>query len=276
MRGLPIESVAAALAAVSFLAAGPTAAQTSIVSGLTLPPGASVTIEVDVLVADPLSDQVAVHRVCGQSRVAGDGFGPVTSDDPSTATVGDGTCTSLPDYGDAPNDGVTTFFPTAAADDGAVHALGSGVFLGATVDVDGDGQSTAAADGDDADGNNDDDGVTFASGIDPGGTATVDVVASTACDALTCYLNAWMDFNGDGDWGEPDEQIFADVVVAGGVNLGLVFAVPASSVANTETTCRFRLSTSSGLTFTGLAADGEVEDYRVTTVPVELTGFWVE
>jgi hypothetical protein len=258
------------------LTAGSAAAQTTIVSGLTLPPGATVTIEVDVSVADPLSDQVSVHRVCGQSRVLGDGFGPVTSDDPATAAAGDATCTNLPEYGDAPNDGATTFFPTASADDGAVHALGSGVFLGATADVDADGQGTAAADGDDTDGNNDDDGVVFTSAIAPGGLATVEVVAAAACGSLTCYLNAWMDFNGDGDWDDPDEQIFTDRVVAAGANPDLAFAVPASSVAHTETYCRFRLSTSTGLSTTGLAPDGEVEDYRVTTVPVELVSFEID
>jgi hypothetical protein len=33
------------------------------------------------------------------------------------------------------------------------------------------------------------------------------------------------------------------------------------------TYARFRLSTASGLSFTGLAADGEVEDYRLEVVP---------
>ena len=254
----------------------PAAAQTTIVSGLTLPPGKSVTIEVDVLIADPLSDQVSVHRVCGQTRVLGDGFAVVSSDDPATPTVGDGTCTSMPEYGDAPNDGSTTFFPTAAVDDGAVHALGSGVFLGASADADADGHATAAADGDDADGNNDDDGVVFTSAIDPGNTATVDVDASAACGALTCYLNAWMDFNADGDWDDAGEQIFSDLVVAAGTNPGLSYAVPISTVAFNETTCRFRLSTTPGLSFDGLAFDGEVEDYRVTTVPVELLRFEIE
>ncbi len=277
MRTSTVDSVTAALVVLPLLlASGPVAAQTPIVSGLTLPPGAEVTIEVDVMVADPLSDQVTVHRVCAQAEVAGDGFATVSSDDPATVTFGDGTCTSLPEYGDAPNDGASFFFPTAAADDGAVHALGSGVFLGDSADVDADGQGTVGADGDDTDGNNDDDGVSFTSGIYPGGTATVDVVGSAACGALTCLLNAWMDFNGDGDWDDPGEQIFTDRVIAVGANVGLAYAVPASSVANTDTYCRFRLSTTPGLSFGGPASDGEVEDYRVTTVPVELTSFWIE
>jgi hypothetical protein len=277
MRPSTFDTVTAALAVFPLLlASGPVGAQTPIVSGLTLPPGAEVTIEVDVMVADPLSDQVTVHRVCGQAFVVGDGFVTVGSDDPATVAFGDGTCTSLPEYGDAPNDGSSFFFPTAAADDGAVHALGSGVFLGATADVDADGQGTVAADGDDSDGNNDDDGVTFTSGIYPGGTSTVDVVGSAACAALTCYLNAWMDFNGDGDWDDPDEQIFTDRVIGAGANTDLTYAVPASSVTYTDTYCRFRVSTETGLLFGGPASDGEVEDYRVTTVPVELTGFWIE
>jgi hypothetical protein len=85
------------------------AAQESITSGLTIPAGASVTIEVDVEIASTLSDQVTVHQVCAQAEVSGTGFTTVDSDDPETTTAGDSTCTSLPDYGDAPNDAPTTF-----------------------------------------------------------------------------------------------------------------------------------------------------------------------
>ncbi len=255
------------------------AAQENITSGLTIPAGASVTIEVDVEVASSLSDQVTVHQVCAQAEVSGTGFTTVDSDDPETATAGDSTCTSLPDYGDAPNDGSTTFYPTLAVDNGAVHALGSGIFLGnagTSLDTDSDGQPTGFADGDDTDGNNDDDGVTFASAINPGSNATVDVTASSACGSVTCYLNAWMDFDGDGTWDDTGEQIFTDQVVTSGLNSGLTYAVPVGATGNSNTYTRFRVSTDSGLSYTGLASNGEVEDYLVTTVPVELMSFDVE
>ena len=58
-----------------------------------------------------------------------------------------------------------------------------------------------------------DDGVTFTSPLDPGNTATVDVVASEAG-----LLSAWIDFNADGDWADPGEQVFQDLWLAAGTN----------------------------------------------------------
>ena len=75
-------------------------------------------------------------------------------------------------------------------------------------------------------------------------------------------LSAWIDFNDDGDWSDPGEQVFQDLLLAAGTN-ELSFAVPSDAVA-ADTFARFRLSTQSGLAFTGLAPDGEVEDFGVT------------
>lgn len=60
------------------------------------------------------------------------------------------------------------------------------------------------------------------------------------------------------------------------MNSGLTFAVPVSAMAHVTTLARFRLSTSGGLLSTGFAPDGEVEDYQLTTVPVELQSFTIE
>ncbi len=74
-------------------------------------------------------------------------------------------------------------------------------------------------------------------------------------------LDAWIDFNGDGSWGGPGEQIFSSVALTPGVN-SLSFDVP--SYAKVATTyARFRLSSSGGLGVAGRADDGEVEDYSV-------------
>ena len=54
------------------------------------------------------------------------------------------------------------------------------------------------------------------------------------------------------------------------VNSGLTFAVPGSANANATTFARFRFSTTGGLSPTGPAPDGEVEDYQLMTVPVSL------
>ena len=78
-------------------------------------------------------------------------------------------------------------------------------------------------------------------------------------------LDAWVDFNGDGSWHGPGEQIFDSVSVGVGVH-DLTFDVPAWAASGT-TFARFRLSTAGGLNVTGEAADGEVEDYQVTIAP---------
>jgi hypothetical protein len=156
------------------------------------------------------------------------------------------------DFGDAPDPS----YPTLLASDGAAHLLGSGLFLGGSVDSEADGQPTANADGDDVDGNHDEDGVTFTSPIGGGFEAYLDVVASGVG-----LLNAWVDFNADGDWADAGEQIFTDQALVAGVN-GLHFPVPAGAIA-TDTFCRFRFDTLGGLSFTGLALNGEVEDHVI-------------
>ncbi|MBI1371568.1 MAG: LEPR-XLL domain-containing protein [Phycisphaera sp.] len=84
-------------------------------------------------------------------------------------------------------------------------------------------------------------------------------------------LDAWIDFNGDGSWGGPGEQVFDSVDLANGDNV-LTFDVPSWAKAGT-TYARFRLSSAGDLAPKGAAADGEVEDYAVTIVsPAWATG----
>lgn len=158
------------------------------------------------------------------------------------------------DYGDAPGP-----YPTLEADDGARHIHLPGFYLGAGADVELDGLPSPLADGDDLDDGDDEDGVFFEGGpLAPGDPAyPVRVTAS-----LPGLLDAWIDFNRDGDWDDAGEQIFASAVLQSGAN-GIGFPVPVSAVTGT-TYARFRFSTFGGLTYEGLAIDGEVEDYQVT------------
>lgn len=156
------------------------------------------------------------------------------------------------DFGDAP----AVTYQTLLANDGARHVIG-GPRLGATVDAEEDGQPTTNADGDDTNGD-DEDGVVFTTLLRSGTTAGVDVTASAAG-----LLSAWVDFNRDGDWADAGEQIFTDRALAVGQN-SLTFAVPGGTATNAGASyARFRISTAGGLSCTGLAADGEVEDYQV-------------
>ena len=157
------------------------------------------------------------------------------------------------DFGDAPD----PTFPTLQANDGARHALGSGLFLGSGVDVDTDGQPNATATGDDTvDGNDDEDGLTPSSTLVPGQTATFAIESSGAG-----FVDGWIDINGDGMWTHPDEHFLESVPVAAGSN-DFAELVPANSPFG-PTFIRIRLSSAGGLLPTGLASDGEVEDYQV-------------
>ncbi|MFW6155545.1 MAG: GEVED domain-containing protein [Planctomycetota bacterium] len=162
------------------------------------------------------------------------------------------------DWGDAPDNASAPGYPTLAANNGANHTLGSQLYLGRQVDAEIDGQPTTAADGDDINGLDDEDGVVFLTQLVYGRQAKVDVWASQAG-----MLDAWIDFNADGDWVDAGEQIFVSLPVSPGVNT-LAFTLPAMTPGPARTSyARFRLSSAGGLAPTGGAPDGEVEDYRV-------------
>jgi len=160
-------------------------------------------------------------------------------------------------YGRDFADAADPAFPTLLASDGARHVLSDGLRLGSLADAEPDGLPDAAALGDDGDGTDDEDGVAFVSQLIPGQNATIQVSASA-----TGFLDAWIDWNGNGDWGDPLEKIFSDEPVPAGTH-DLSFLVPAAAKPDIVTTARFRLSIAGGLSVSGLAYGGEVEDYSV-------------
>ena len=170
----------------------------------------------------------------------------------------------LCDHGDA-----EASYPVLRADGGAAHVNDGVTFLGSGVNIELDGQPSVLADGDDGitgdgDGSDDEDGVTFTSTLRVGSTVTLDVVSSVAAP-----LNAWVDFDGDGDWDGTDEQIFTDEALSVGTN-SLSFVVPATATAG-DTYVRFRLSPQTGIGPTGIVTGGEVEDYQVAIAPLGST-----
>ncbi len=171
------------------------------------------------------------------------------------------------DFGDAPVPYVTT-----ASSDGARHRAG-GPMLGSVRDLEISGVPSPGADGDDREGVPDDEeGVVF-------GTIQVGRLDATATVLVTgapggARLDAWIDFNGDGSWGGTGERIAEGAVVSEGANT-IRFDVPSWALPG-ETYARFRLSTAGVPAVTGAAADGEVEDYRVTIEPPAAgSGFFV-
>jgi len=182
------------------------------------------------------------------------------------------------DYGDAPDVAAGTSqgdYNTTALDTGAVHALGvpGAPYLGACVDADNGFNQDVLARRDDTlsfgsvfgtcAGGDDEDGVAFTGPFMPGATASFSV---TAGGTVACSLDAWVDWNRNGVFGDTaGEQIAAAVNVPTGAPTVLSPAVPAGAVPGL-TYARFRCSTAGGLSPTGPATDGEVEDYLVGVI----------
>ena len=168
------------------------------------------------------------------------------------------------DFGDAPTaaqSGFASSYPTTFANNGAFH-LPTGPTLGATRDVEFDGQPNLAASGDDTTGGTDDEeGISFLSSFETGRATAIRVNVQNA--AVTGnFLDAWIDWNRDGDWNDAGEQVSAGQAMISGDNVVTITVPTNASIGDTY--ARFRLSTTGGLAPTGEATDGEVEDYRVS------------
>ncbi|MBN1541340.1 S8 family serine peptidase, partial [candidate division KSB1 bacterium] len=156
------------------------------------------------------------------------------------------------DFGDAPAP-----YPTLAAQNGAMHPIVNSLFLGSVVDGEPDGQPHALALGDDQDApQNDEDGVVFLTPLIPGNSASLNAIAN-----LPGLLNAWVDWNADGDWADISEHVFVDMPLVAGIN-PLNLAIP-GTVTSGSLYARFRFSSAAGLSYDGPAPDGEVEDYAL-------------
>jgi uncharacterized repeat protein (TIGR01451 family) len=115
--------------------------------------------------------------------------------------------------------------------------------------------------GDDNDGIDDEDGVVFSGPLGAGTSASVDVTASAPG-----LLNAWFDFNADGDWTDSNEHVFIDTPLAIGVN-PLLVPVPLGATIG-STFARFRFDDAGGLSPEGAADIGEVEDHMLEIVEI--------
>ncbi|HEX5720334.1 MAG TPA: IPTL-CTERM sorting domain-containing protein [Thermoanaerobaculia bacterium] len=158
------------------------------------------------------------------------------------------------DLGDAPDT-----YGTLVASNGPNHGTTAGFSLGATVDSETDGQPSAGATGDGAD----EDGVT----LPPGGfvacsAANVSVFLTNTAGVATPRLDAWVDFDGDGVFGDPRDRVATSLALVAGGN-ALVVNVPCDA-ASAFSYARFRLSSTGVAGPGGPAADGEIEDWAVT------------
>ena len=171
------------------------------------------------------------------------------------------------DFGDAPEVAGGPFqYPTllgGVSGNPARHAiLANAPRLGALIDAEPDGQPNLPASGDDAANLDDEDGVTV-------GGVPLELVQLTLGSVVPItitnpgapgILNAWFDFDQNGVWSAA-EQVAVNLPAPNGVTVFNV-NIPATLNPNGVLYSRFRIATAGGLQPTGLASNGEVEDYR--------------
>jgi len=176
----------------------------------------------------------------------------------------------LYDYGDLPDlaDGTTgvSDYETLESNGGPSHQIIDGLFLGAIVDADIDGIPDANALGDDNDEVVDDeDGVTIFPTLDivPGGTIQLPL-SMTNTTGNPAFLEAWIDWNGDGDFNDSDEMVEnIDNIGNGTFSNIMTINVPPSAVTSTLVGFRVRYSNTDEMTPYGPINSGEVEDYLI-------------
>lgn len=190
--------------------------------------------------------------------------GVVINTDSASGTIqNDDVEVTLFDFGDAPDPLLSTGgqYPTLLANDGARHVIVMGApRLGSELDDETDGQPHVGSEGDDSTGGNDDEDGVAAPTLVLNSTVVIPVTVSAAAGKL----DAWIDYNQNGVWESPSEQIATDLSVSVGTEM-LMVNVPANANAG-FTVARFRISSAGGLQPTGQAADGEVEDHRVAII----------
>ena len=155
------------------------------------------------------------------------------------------------DWGDAP-----ASYSTLLADNGPRHELSENLYMGfASADGESDGLPYAV--NDDNSNLDDEDAIGFLTPLESGLDALVEVTVVGSGN-----FSAWMDWNGDGDFDDQNEQVFTDQALSTGTHR-LSFRVPEDAVAG-NSWARFRYSSAAGLVYYGGAPDGEVEDYPIS------------
>lgn len=181
-----------------------------------------------------------------------------------TGTVAGPSCTTIAnnkDYGDLPDT-----YKTLAASNGPSHLIASNINMGTNIDVNTDGSPSASANGDDNNSTDDEDGISSFPTFTAGQTATV-TVNLTNTTGNPARLYGFIDWNNDGDFNDVNEAPTAVTVANNASTAMITFNVPFGAVTGTNLGARFRLTTNDlgtgGIAASGVASDGEVEDYTV-------------
>ena len=166
------------------------------------------------------------------------------------------------DYGDAP-----ASYGEASHDINIYKTSGlytQYVHLGSSVDPEAANQASVMADGDDTNDIGDEDGVVFPNLIQ--GTTVNIPVETTIYDKGFGFLNGWIDWNGDGDFGDLGENITANLFISASGTTNLSVIVPKDAIITDPTFARFRVGDYSD--YSGANTWGEVEDYQITIIGI--------
>ncbi|WP_202443277.1 GEVED domain-containing protein [Photobacterium lucens] len=192
------------------------------------------------------------------------------------------------DYGDAPDTSAATGngdYQTLDANNGASHAIVDtdsdtqvDITLGTLWDGDDAGNDgtlqNVAATADDLDNIDDEDGVSWTGSFIRGGSNNLSVTITKDPESTLTGLRlyAWVDWNQDGDWNDASEQVISDVAATSSTQS---YPIPIPSTATLGNTyLRARVCSDADCnTPNGAADDGEVEDYLLTVVAPQISGF---
>jgi hypothetical protein len=179
------------------------------------------------------------------------------------------------DWGDAP-DSYGTDLNNSGEGAGAQHAVITGLQLGNIVDDEINGIPSIGADGDDNDISDDEDGVVISTLTD-GQALTLNVTATNTTSKLATLI-CWIDYNADGVFATDGSESGGAAVPDTSNNASIAVIMPdvpttASTVTGGSSYARCRLSTDSlnDMNATGIATDGEVEDYLVSFDAVQVS-----
>jgi hypothetical protein len=166
------------------------------------------------------------------------------------------------DFGDLPE----PKYPTTLAADGARHVVSQSLYLGVQPpDAEADGSASALANGDDLADSPDDENAIRPPALFPvPGMSLTFPIKATNLTGGTAKIFGFADWNADGDFADANETSSVAVPTgSAGVAFSLPWSVPATATTTQPVAVRLRLSLDSVLGPTGLAQNGEVEDFFI-------------
>ena len=165
------------------------------------------------------------------------------------------------DYGDLPDSdngtGISNY-QTDAANGGPSHIIIPGLYLGNMVELEDDGVQSADAMGDGAE----EDGVAITPNLSLAPSNTIRLpLGAVNTTGETAYIEAWIDWNGDGDFDDPGEMVANFSDASGSFPTEMIIPIPAGAQQDQDLGFRMRMSNMPNMTPLGPADSGEIEDY---------------